>query len=238
MLKQINNLPYQIDENGNVFSVKSNQFIKFHKKENGYLQVKLFISYDTKTKKRKYLYPYVHRLVAQAFIDNPSNLPCINHIDGNKENNNVSNLEWCSYSQNMQHAVKTGLCVKPNKITNLENIFNDFISCKYLLSELEKKYNWYSGYRISCIYLKKYAKEIGKEKEYEIAKKAQQHLKAVKSGELCKKAVIQMSLSGEEIMTFESTIQASRVLHIRQGSISNACSGRTKTAGGFRWKYQ
>lgn len=237
MEKQIKNLSYTISEKGEVFSIKSQKYIKKYKKKEGYLQVKLFIALDSAANKRIYEYPYVHRLVAEAFIENPNNLPCINHIDGNKENNEVSNLEWCTYSENMQHAVKTGLCVKPNKITNLENIFNDFISCKYLLSELEEKYQWHSGSRITSIYLKKYAKEIGKEKEYEIARKAQQHLKAIKSGKLCEKAVVQMSLLGEEIMTFKSAIQASRVLHIRQGSISNACAGRTKTAGGFKWKY-
>ena len=51
----------------------------------------------------------VHRLVIEAFTPNPDSLPCINHIDGNKLNNHVSNLEWCTYQHNMQHAVRTGL---------------------------------------------------------------------------------------------------------------------------------
>lgn len=48
----------------------------------------------------------VHRLVAQAFIDNPNNLPEVNHIDENKENNVVTNLEWCSYSYNINYGTR------------------------------------------------------------------------------------------------------------------------------------
>lgn len=50
-----------------------------------------------------------HRAVMEAFIPNPDNLPQINHIDGNKKNNCIDNLEWCTAKQNVQHAVRTGL---------------------------------------------------------------------------------------------------------------------------------
>lgn len=59
---------------------------------------------DGKSKTRE-----VHRLVAQTFVANPDNLPVVNHIDGNKQNNYYKNLEWTTYSGNIKHAHATGL---------------------------------------------------------------------------------------------------------------------------------
>lgn len=63
----------------------------------------------------------VHRLLAIAFLPNPNNYPVINHIDGNKLNNSLDNLEWCTISHNMQHAYDTGL-KKPSRFISDEQI--------------------------------------------------------------------------------------------------------------------
>lgn len=84
---------YQVTENGDVWSVRRNRFLKPYKNQLGYLRVVL----SKKGKVKKYS---VHRLVAEAFIDNPNNYPCVNHKDENKLNNNVDNLEWCTIRYN------------------------------------------------------------------------------------------------------------------------------------------
>lgn len=91
---------YLINENGDVY--KNGNKLKSHKDHNGYLQIKL-----TKTNKRRGSY-LIHRLVALTYIPNPNNLETVNHIDGNKLNNNVNNLEWLSMYNNLKHAKQLG----------------------------------------------------------------------------------------------------------------------------------
>jgi HNH endonuclease len=57
----------------------------------------------------------IHRLVATQFIPNPLDKKCVNHIDGNKLNNHVENLEWATHSENNSHAIRTGLKDSINK---------------------------------------------------------------------------------------------------------------------------
>ena len=84
---------YEIDELGNVYSLRRNKIMSPVMINSGYKTVKL--------SKDNHLTRYlVHRLVAETFIPNPDNLPCVNHKDEDKLNNSVENLEWCTYQYN------------------------------------------------------------------------------------------------------------------------------------------
>lgn len=125
----IPNLPkrYFVDINGNVYSKRSKLHkLKQHINGYGYPTVSLFIN-----KKDKQF--CVHRLVAQTYILNPENKTDVNHIDGNKLNNNIKNLEWSTRSENTLHQHRTGL-VNNNGINSpLSKLTErDIINIRYL----------------------------------------------------------------------------------------------------------
>jgi hypothetical protein len=93
---------YSVSTEGRIRNDKTNKLKAMDNTSDGYYKVDLYSEGKRETHR-------VHRLVGQAFILNPDNLPQINHKDGNKQNNNVENLEWVDNSQNMTHAYRTGL---------------------------------------------------------------------------------------------------------------------------------
>ena len=107
--KPIENLPYEVSSDGVVRRIAGSKY--YHKgkshvmpylNNHGYWAVNLYKD----SKMHKFL---VHRLIAIYYLDNPEQLPCINHKDGNPQNNSLDNLEWCTHQHNMQHAWDTGL---------------------------------------------------------------------------------------------------------------------------------
>lgn len=95
---------YKVSNLGKVRSTsyKGTRILKPSKTKNGYLNV-VFCVNQVKVHK------LVHRLVAEAFLDNPGNLEQVNHISGNKEDNSVENLEWCTQEYNNYHAYNNHL---------------------------------------------------------------------------------------------------------------------------------
>ena len=101
--------PHAVSNNGTVINIRRREVIKSSLNHKGYPHVCL------ENKKTK----TVHRIVAETFIPNPENKPQVNHIDGNKQNNDVSNLEWVTNKENMDHAVRIGLRAESDKKISL-----------------------------------------------------------------------------------------------------------------------
>lgn len=78
------------------------QILKTQVDEKGYHRIRVTVEREKMTVR-------LHRAVAKAFIDNPNNLPQVNHIDGNKSNNSITNLEWVTNKENVHHAIQNGL---------------------------------------------------------------------------------------------------------------------------------
>lgn len=88
---------YEVSDDGSIFNRENGRQLKLSKQSGGYLSVELF---KEPGKSKRVL---VHRLVAMAFIENPNNLPVVNHKDANRSNNQVSNLEWCTGKYNVNY---------------------------------------------------------------------------------------------------------------------------------------
>lgn len=114
---------YQVSSTGSVrsvtrttvgrfgFQTRKGVMRKLSVHRDGYIKVTLY-------KGGKRNYRQVHRLVGAAFVENKNGKPEINHKDGNKKNNDHTNLEWCDESHNMQHAYSTGLLVAVTGVNN------------------------------------------------------------------------------------------------------------------------
>ena len=142
---------YQASNLGRIRSVDRYKEVIIKNQYGEYKRTKFFKSYILKQQtyigykcvqlhiNGKYKWEKVHRLVAMAFVPNPENKPQVNHIDGNKSNNNVLNLEWCNQSYNTKHAYKNNL-IKHYKIEiNQYDLEGNYIKTWESAKEIEKK---------------------------------------------------------------------------------------------------
>ena len=111
---------YAITEDGQIWSYRRNKYLKQQQARN-YLSIELH-----KDNNRKNY--FIHRLVAETYIPNPHNLPEVNHIDENKYNNCVDNLEWVSHKDNMNHGTQkeraSTKCKKRIRCIETDTVYN------------------------------------------------------------------------------------------------------------------
>lgn len=218
---------YSIDRIGNVFSHISGKILKPHSNHRGYLMVDLYK--DGKVKKG-----IIHRLVAITYIQNPNNLPEIDHIDTNRQNNSVENLRWCTRKENCNNPLSlkhSGDSKKGEK---------HYLYGKSLSKEIKAKM---SASRLGHTVSEETRRKISNANRGHIMSEEQKQLlsKSHKGKRMGKenqnaKAVKQYDKYGNFIKLWGCISDASRELGISVTSISNCIKGLSKTSGGFIWK--
>jgi hypothetical protein len=213
---------YKISNYGRVKNHKG-RITEGHKHESGYLWVSI--------SPNQYL---LHRLVAKVFIPNPENKQQVNHIDGNKANACVSNLEWVSCKENSQHSHNTGLNPTKKSIIQYDldmNKIKEFNSQKEASIQLNinhqdinkccKNKNKSAGG-----FIFKYSTDINLiDNVYSYSNLSNT------------KKIIQYDLQMNKIKEFNSQKEASKQLNISYTSINKCCLNKQKTAGRFIFKF-
>lgn len=214
--RPINGFPnYAVSNRGRVMNLKSGKILKNRSNNHGYVYVKLYKG-DGTSKQIK-----IHRLVAQAFIPNPLNLPQVNHIDENKTNNNVENLEWCTASQNTRHSIYQRSC-KINQLTLDGKFIRQWESSR----EIEREIGYDHCHIIDCC-KNKFKQMYGFRWEYTDGLNQRK----------INRPVAALTKDGEFVAEYKSVAEASRCLKISTTQIRNCLNGRLKSTNGLRFIY-
>lgn len=207
---------YAVSSKGRVKNIKTGKVLKNRINPHGYAIVALYKGNGTKPKA-----VMVHRLVAQAFIPNPENLPQINHIDEDKRNNNVINLEWVSASQNQRHSAHQYSC-RINQLSLDGELVKEWESSH----EIERELGYIYGNIIQCC-KGKYKQMYGFKWQYADPSQQQKQNRPVAA----------LTKDGEFVAEYKSAAEAARCLKIGVRSIRFCLKGIYKSTNGLKFIY-
>ena len=220
---------YSVSQLGEVRNDKTNKILS-QRIQQGYRHVGLTINGKAKSCR-------VHRLVAQAFIPNPENKPYVNHIDGNRSNNNIENLEWCTPKENTQHAVRTGLMTPTREHAVVQFSLEGKRLKEYVsLAEAARQTGSSVEKIVLCCQMQR---KTHNNFQWRYKEDDASSIQATAEPKTLPKKVAQIDpKTGEILNVYDSMCQAAKAVGGTQSAITHVIKGdkSTKTHKGFGWK--
>ena len=175
----------------------------------------------------------VHRMVAMTFIENPDNKPYVNHINGIRYDNNVENLEWVTQSENIQHAVRTGLMQNGRKKAVIQyNLNGDRMATFESASEAARQTGGSQSKITMCCKRQRETANDYQWRYYDDIQDVQRVEKKFITG----KKVAKCDEEGNILEIFPSFKEAARAVNGTSSAISRVCSGTNIRHKGYKWK--
>lgn len=217
---------YSVSTDGLVKKDTKNDYILSQSSQQDYKFVTLLI--EGKQKRMR-----VHRMVAETFIPNPENKPFVNHINGNRSDNNVENLEWVTPSENTQHAVATGLMNNGRKRAVIQyNLNGDKMMTFESASEAARQTGSLQSKITMCC---RRQRETANDYQWRYVDDIQD-VKVVQKKFITGKRVAQCDEDYNIIAIFPSFSAAAQAVNGTASAISRVCSGTNIRHKGYKWK--
>lgn len=218
---------YQISSIGRVKNIKNGRIKKPTINKYGYFHVMLWKNNQKKLKR-------IHRLVAEAFLNNPNPdiFDCINHKDENKLNNCVENLEWCDRKYNNNYGTHNSNIAKSHSKPIIQYTLNGEFVREWESAAVASRELKFPQSAINWCCLKK--KKFNSCKGFLWKYKDDETPISFKNG----KAIFKIDKNGNILDEYNNITEASKENKILITSITNCLKGRSKTAGGFGWIYK